>query len=357
MPQPLSLRSRPQRVALTVATLLAFLLAAWVASPLWVGLMMGAVMAFTAQPLHSLLARKLHGHERLSAALATLMGGACVAGGGVVAAFFVVRELLAALALAQQGLDARPLTDHLGPRSLRAFQLVAGDPGAISHRLQQALGRVSEYAAQAAGVVVEAAAGAVLLLVIALATMYYVLVDWQRVATRVERILPLDRRDTRALMIEFRDVGRGAFVATVLSALVQGVLAWMGLAIAGVPQAMTWGALVAIVSFVPVVGTALVWIPVSIYQIGTHHVVAGIFVAAWGALVVMAVTDYVIRPFLVGSRGHTHPLLALVSLLGGISVFGLPGLIAGPVVMSLFVAMLRIYERDTVGTSSSSLAA
>jgi predicted PurR-regulated permease PerM len=337
--------------------LLAFLLAAWVASPLWVGLMMGAVMAFTAQPLHALLARKLHGRERVSAAIATLVGGACVAGGGVVAAFFVLRELLAALALAQRGLDARALTDHLGPRSLRAFQLVAGDPGALSQRLQQALGRMSEYAAQAAGVVFQTATGALLLLVIALATMYYVLVDWHRVASRLERILPLDRRDTRALMIEFRDVGRGAFVATVLSALVQGVLAWIGFAIAGVPQAMTWGAMVATFSFVPLAGTALVWIPVSIYEIGTRHLGAGVFVAAWGALVVMAVTDYVIRPFLVGSRGHTHPLLALVSLLGGISVFGLPGLIAGPVVMSLFVATLRIYERDTAGVTPSSLAA
>lgn len=348
------MRARQQRIALTVATLLAFLLAAWVASPLWVGLMMGTVMAFTAQPLHAFLARRLHGHERLAAVFATLLGGACVAGAALAASFFVVRELLAALALAQQGLDTTALTQHLGPRSLRAFKLVAGDPAAVSHRLQQALGQISEYAAQAAGFVVTAATGAALILVIALATMYYVLVDWRRVAFRIERVLPLDRRDTWALMIEFRDVGRGAFVATVLSALIQGVLAWIGFAIAGVPQAMTWGVLLAILSFVPLVGTALVWVPVAVYLIGAHHVGAGLFVAAWGALVVMAATDYVIRPFLVGSRGHTHPLLALVSLLGGISVFGLPGLIAGPVIMSLFVAILQIYERDTVGTAASS---
>ena len=357
MSQSPSLRSRQQRVALTIATLLAFLLAGWVASPLWVGLMLGAVMAFTAQPLHALLARKLRGHERISAALATLLGGACVAGSVFVAGFVVVRELLAALSLAQQELDVTSLTNHLGPRSLRAFHLVAGDPAAVSSRLQQALDRMSEHAAQAAGIVVETTTGAVLLLVIALATMYYVLIDWRRVVDRVERILPLDCRDTRALISEFRDVGRGAFVATVLSALVQGALGWMGFAIAGVPQAVTWGALLAILSFVPLVGTALVWVPVAAYELGTHHVGAGLFVAAWGALVVMAATDYVIRPFLVGARGHTHPLLTLVSLLGGISVFGLPGLIAGPVVMSLFVAILRIYERDSVSAASSPRAA
>jgi predicted PurR-regulated permease PerM len=72
-----------------------------------------------------------------------------------------------------------------------------------------------------------------------------------------------------------------------------------------------------------------------------------VFILLWGFLVVSLATDYVIRPRLVGKKGHGHPLLTLVSLIGGIEVMGLAGLIVAPIVMSLFLAVLRIYERDT----------
>jgi predicted PurR-regulated permease PerM len=319
--------------------------------------MMGTVMAFTAQPLHDTLVRKLRGHRTPAAAVVTATGGMAILSVGGTAAFFVCRELLEALDVAQRKLDGRALSDQLGPRVLQVLDRIGCDPSVIAQRLQAQLGRVSAYAAQAAGIVVQTATGAVVTLVVALATMYFVLVEGEAVARRLERVLPLDPRDTRALVREFRNVARGAFVAAVLSAIVQGGLAWVGFALGGIPRPLTWAALLAILSFLPVMGTALVWVPAAFYSIATHHVAGGLFIAVWGALVVMAATDYVIRPFLVGSRGQTHPLLTLVSLIGGLAVFGLPGLIAGPVIVSLFVAIARIYERDALGAAPSSRAA
>jgi predicted PurR-regulated permease PerM len=125
---------------------------------------------------------------------------------------------------------------------------------------------------------------------------------------------------------------------------VQGVLASIGFAIGGVPEPVTWSVLLAIASFIPVIGTALVWFPAGLYLITTGHVAWGVFEWVWGLLAVMAATDYVVRPRLVGKNGHTHPLLTLISLVGGVLAFGLPGLVAGPLIVSLFAATLRIYE-------------
>jgi predicted PurR-regulated permease PerM len=83
-----------------------------------------------------------------------------------------------------------------------------------------------------------------------------------------------------------------------------------------------------------------------VWLLTTGHVVRALLLTAWCLLLVMAANDYVIRPRLVGRGGEAHPLLMLVALLGGISVFGIAGVIVGPVIMALFVASAKIYERE-----------
>ncbi len=116
---------------------------------------------------------------------------------------------------------------------------------------------------------------------------------------------------------------------------------------------MTWGLFTMISSLLPVVGTFLVWVPIAAYEIANGHVGWGVFILIWGFIVVSIATDYVIRPRLVGKKGHGHPLLMVVSLIGGIEVMGLPGLIVAPILMSLFLAVLKIYERDSSARCSS----
>jgi predicted PurR-regulated permease PerM len=214
----------------------------------------------------------------------------------------------------------------------------------IHHELQDATG----YATTAAAAIVQATTSAVLGLMIALATMYYVLIDWTRLALRLESVLPLDPRHTRALILEFRDVGRGTLVGTIGTALVQGALAGIGYALGGAHQAATFGLLTAIASLLPIVGTGTIWAPVGISQILNGHVFGGVFILGWGFFIVMTMTDYVIRPRLVGRSCHAHPLFILIALLGGVEAIGLPGLIVAPILVSLFVAVLAIYEREVM---------
>ena len=216
---PLATARRAQRVALGVLMGLTFLVVAWMAAPLLVGLALGTVMGFTAQPLYAGLSKRLGKRRKLASAVTTLLGGLMVVGGGAAAGWVVVRELVAAVAIAQQRLAARPLD---GPRATRVLTALGLDREVVFAKLRDEIGRAANLAATAAGVVVQASAGALLTVVIAMWTMYYVLLDWPRIGRHLERLLPLDPRHTRALVDEFRDVGRRAFVGTVASAIIQG---------------------------------------------------------------------------------------------------------------------------------------
>jgi predicted PurR-regulated permease PerM len=324
----------------------AFAAAAWVASSLYAGILFGTVMAFSAQPLFGWLTKRMHRRRTLAAVLTTIIGGTVMLVGGTVVIVVVVRETGTLFHIAQDKLSGASLASLVGPRGQAALAFLHIDSTQLMSRLQEQLGNVSGEAAKAAGAVLSATTGIILTMLIALFTMYYVVLEWPHIAQRMERVLPLAPEHTRALVREFREVARTAFVGTIATGVVQGAIAGIGFAIVGVPQAFTWGVLTIVASFVPVFGTAMVWGPVAAYLLLTGRPVAGVFVVVWGLAVVMAVSDYVIRPRLVGGRQEDHPLITLIGLLGGIEVFGLPGLIIGPVIMSLFVAVLRIYEAD-----------
>jgi predicted PurR-regulated permease PerM len=322
---------------------LTFLVVAWMAAPLLVGLALGTVMGFTAQPLYAGLSKRFGKRRKLASGVTTLLGGLMVVGGGTAAAWVVARELVAAVAILQQRLASRPLD---GPRAARLLTAIGLDREVVFAKLRDEMGRAANLAAAAAGVVVQASAGALLTVVIAMWTMYYVLLDWPRIGRHLERLLPLDPCHTRALVDEFRDVGRRAFVGTLASAIIQGNLAGVGFLIFGVPHPATGGALLALTSFIPVIGILLVWVPAAIWLLVSGHLARALLLTAYCLVILMAANDYVIRPRLVGSSEDAHPLLTLVSLIGGISVFGVAGVIVGPIALSLFVASARIYERE-----------
>jgi predicted PurR-regulated permease PerM len=177
-------------------------------------------------------------------------------------------------------------------------------------------------------------------------TAYFVLRHWTQILERAERLLPLHPMHTRVVLADFQKVGKEVFIGTMLTGLAQGFLAGVGYAIAGVPEPVLLGALTAICSVVPVVGTLLVWVPVGAGLVVSGHPVAGLFELLWGAFVVGILSDYVIRPKLVGGHGHVPTLLTFIALFGGIKVFGLLGLVVGPVIASVALALVRTYDRE-----------
>jgi predicted PurR-regulated permease PerM len=343
---------RGHRIALSILLVLTFLVAAWVASGLWVSIALGTVMAFTAQPAFRSLSQRMGERRALAAGVVTAGMGLFAGAIGALFLYLAVDELLTIGGILEHTLKASSLAAMVGEPTAKLIDKLGMSRATVLAKIHAELGAGAAYAAGWAGTVIGAGTGAVLGLIMALLTMYYVLVEWRTLIVRIERVLPLNPRHTRALILEFREVGRGVLVGTVVSAILQGCLGGVAFVVLGVPQALTWGVATGFASFLPVLGTSIVWGPVGAYLILNDDPFAGVCVLVWGLLIVTMATDYVIRPRLLG-RKVGHPLLVLLALLGGIEVLGLPGLIVGPILMSFFLAVLRIYERETQGPSEA----
>lgn len=332
----------PQRIGLSVLAVIALFGAAYVAHPVWMGLVLGTTMGFTSEPLYRWLAPRLRYRRALAALITTFLGGLVALTAIGVVAYITISEIVEMVS----EMRAPSPDELLGPWGQKMLARMRVSPEAFVAQINSALLSLSEKAAGGLADAVASMTSLLLISVIAFFTMYYVLIEWAAIVRRLEHMLPLEPRHTRALVHEFRSVGRSALVGTMGTALVQGLLAGAGYALAGVEQPMLWAMVTMFASFIPVVGTAVIWIPVALVSIAQGRTGSGVFVFAWGVLVVTSLSDYYIRPRLVGSKGQVHPLPLLVSLLGGVEMFGLMGVIVGPILMSLCLSILRIYEQE-----------
>lgn len=346
LPDGVPYAPRTRRRALIAVVVISFVAAVWVAAPLWVAVLVGGVLAISMQRPYLALAQRL-GVRRASwaAAIVTLASGLVATVIGVLVALTFTSELMRVVTHLD-GERTGSLAGLLGERGARAIAELGIDTERLYRWIQGELEAAAAYAASIGALVVRTASFAVLGLVVALMTMYYVLLEGPSLARRIERVAPLDPRHTRALLVEAREVGRTAFIGTIATAVVQGLIAGLGYTMLGVPQPVMWALATALGSFLPIIGTAIVWVPLSGYLLVEGHPVKAILLVAWGIVAITSLADYWIRPKIVGSRGHGHPLFTLIALLGGIEVFGLAGLLVAPIVMSVFVAAFRLYERE-----------
>jgi predicted PurR-regulated permease PerM len=188
--------------------------------------------------------------------------------------------------------------------------------------------------------------GAALTFFFTVMSTFFVLRRWPTILAAAERMLPLHPMHTRVVLAEFEQVGKEVFVGTVLTGLIQGLLAGIGYGLGGAPEVGLLATLTALSSLVPAVGTLMVWVPVGLGLILSGRVGAGVFELAWGALVTVVVVDYVIRPRLVGGGENIPTLVTFIALFGGVELFGVIGLIFGPVIAAVAMALLRTYDRE-----------
>jgi predicted PurR-regulated permease PerM len=336
-------RSR-ERQALGWLVLVAVAAIGWLALPFATGLLLGAVMAFMLEPLYRLLVR--HRGRPSAAAVSVVLSSGVVVVAAIAGLITLFVERAAAFAQALNGqLSAG------GPNSER-IETVMGwlshvgiSSASLRARLEAGAGEIASRSAALAASLASGTFMGLLSLLFALLAMYAVLRYWPRMVSALELVSPLHRGYTRALLTEFRRVGRLTISGTVLTALAQGSIAAVGYWISGVPQPLFLGVATAITSLIPAVGTMLVWVPAGVYLLLGGHTARAIVEFLWGAIMVVGLSDYVIRPRVVGDEA-IPALLVFIALFGGVYVMGLAGLIVGPVLMQLAVAVLRLYARE-----------
>jgi predicted PurR-regulated permease PerM len=175
--------------------------------------------------------------------------------------------------------------------------------------------------------------------------LFFVLRDGPKLAASVVRMLPIEPRLRGKLWQHLIDVTRAVFMGIGLTAVVQGILLGIGFAIAGMPSPLVFGVVGMLFALIPVVGTAILWLPSALWLLVQGEPGHALFLVAWGVLVVGSVDNF-LRPILISGRVEVPTLAVFIGVMGGLSAFGFIGLFLGPIVLGLLVALFRFFGED-----------
>lgn len=227
-------------------------------------------------------------------------------------------------------------------RKMPGYKYVAPYRGPIVKKVSELVGGMGNFVFQHLSSFTAGAVVFFLNFAIMLYAMFFFLLDGPAILSKILYYMPLESKDERKILDGFRSMARATIKGLVVVGAVQGGLAGLALWAAGIPSVLFWSTLMAVLSVLPNIGCALVWMPACVYLFITGKTTAGVLVFIWCAVVV-ASADNVLRPMLVGKDTKVHELLVLVSTLGGLTLLGLEGFILGPVLALVFLTVWDIY--------------
>jgi predicted PurR-regulated permease PerM len=324
-----------------------------ITEPFLVPLAWSAVLAIFFYPLHERIA------ARMKPSPAALISTAAVT------LLLIVPALIVLVYTARQAIDAtaRIQTSLLNPGGTIPAQAIAWFhrqlPEAwrtmdFSEPLRQGAEKIASFLATRLGLLVKNLVSFFLDLFLLIFALFFMFRDGKGILRGVRHMVPFDATIQRDMLEESKELIFASVAVGLLIAAIQGFLGGVAFAITGIPTAIFWGVLIAFCSLIPVVGSALVWIPATLWLGFSGH---------WGKAVliliicggVATVADNIVRPLLLRNRTQLNDLLLFISMIGGLEVFGLLGLVAGPTVVAAAMGVFRVYmeHRDEMAVKSA----
>ena len=218
------------------------------------------------------------------------------------------------------------------------------DPEAAQRFLAERLQTWGGALASSTLLVVGGAVGAIVQMALVVFTLFYLFRDGDRIRQAVYGILPLERIQMHDIAVRTKEVIAATIYGVLVIAAIQGTLGTIIFAILGLPSAILWGVVMFFLSMIPMAGAFLVWVPAAIYLALTGAYVKAIILVAWGAIVISSIDNF-LSPRLVGRRARLHELLIFFAVLGGLQVFGVLGIVLGPVVVAVTLALIEMMRQ------------
>ena len=331
---------------LVVAVSLAF---AWILWPFSGAVLWATVLAIVFAPLFRKVAKSMR-KKRTLAALTTVM---------IILLIVILPLTLVTMLLIQEGFSvySRIQSGELNIGSY--FQQIFGalpawlvdlldrfgftNFGVMQERLSSSLLKGSQFVAAQAFNIGQNTFDFIVNLFIVLYLLFFLLRDGDQLSRRIREAIPLRAEQQRDLFTKFTTVIRATVKGNIVVAIVQGALGGVIFWFLGVHAAVLWAVLMAFLSLLPAVGSALIWLPVAIYFLVTGAVWQGITLIAFGVLVI-GLVDNVLRPVLVGKDTKMPDFVVLIATLGGMAIFGLNGFVIGPVIAAMFMAVWDLFS-------------
>jgi predicted PurR-regulated permease PerM len=305
-----------------------------------------AVLVIVFYPIHKRLAKKIQ-RRRLSALVSSVLVITIVVLPLTFLTIALVNELagvagnlpdlMAQLMNSEKGATgkvAKWIHDHLALDGAKSQEFVIDQlKTAGASLLGQSVGIVGNMV------------GAIAKAFFVIVTMYYLFRDGDKILRTLSETLPLDNGQSEAMLARVSQVVSASVYGVVTIAMLQGLLGGLAFWALGVPSPILWGVVLAFVCMIPIAGSFFVWLPASIYLVLGGHWTKGLLLILWGVLVISTIDNF-LRPRLIKNQTKLHELFVFFSVLGGMSVFGLLGIVLGPVVLAITLGLLDTFKQE-----------
>ncbi len=224
------------------------------------------------------------------------------------------------------------------------LQELTGQRIDIEQNVEKAVDRFTSLTlgsfSQVLGLIANASIGITVMLFL----LYYMLKDGEMLVAWLNDLVPLPQDITESLHSKMSKTTWAVIKGHVMVAIIQGLVAGIGLIVTGVPNSVFWTFVMVLLGFIPIIGTILVWLPASIYLFLVDRPVMAMLLALYGFIIV-GLTDNIIRPLAVERGADLHPAVIIIGVLGGVYIFGAVGLFIGPITLGIFKSVLVVFEK------------
>jgi predicted PurR-regulated permease PerM len=353
-PQSADWFSRERVLALTLlgATLLVLYVCYRLVQPFLPALAGALALAVVAYPLHRLICRLIP-QSTLSAALAVLAVMLVIIGPAVFVTHHLVREATTAVQTAKDMSGRWRIAIERNPRVAPVLAWIEEQIDLDVDKLaRQAAGVMGSHS----GELLSGSVWVVTQLLITLFVLFYFFRARRATEQLVRSLMPLSERETDEVFARVKDTIRATVFGSLVVAAVQGAAGGLMFAILGIPGALFWGIVMALLATVPVMGTFVVWAPAAAFLALEGNWGKALILAGWGILAI-GLVDNLLYPLVVGTRLQLHPLPVFFSILGGLTLFGAAGVILGPVTLAVADALIDLWRRRTAAGRTAEEAA
>jgi predicted PurR-regulated permease PerM len=331
-------------IFLLVILVLVLLASFFVLRPFLTEIIIAMVLVSIFYPLYGWLLGKLKGRKSIASLIMCLLILILIIVPLVNFVFYLSGRSIEAYGAIREYLEKNPIEEIINHGVLEKLDFFGLKNVKLQDYLINIAGKINEFIISVATAFLKGTTQFVTSLILIIFSMYFFFKDGDRLLGKLMELTPLANKYDRAIFKKFRDVGYSTILSTFITAIVQGLVGGIGFMIIGLP-AFFPAVIMTVLSLLPYIGSAIVWLPVGVYLLFVGQIWQGIFLLAWGLLVVSLIDNF-LRPYLIKGKAEVHPIFIFFSILGGIALFGFWGIIFGPLIIALTVTILDIYEKE-----------
>lgn len=323
---------------------MAGILAAFSAALIWAG-----IIALALHPLYKKMAALFRGRTGLAAAVMTLITLLLIIGPALLLLAVLVSQAVGLYQWALEGVKSGAAAELWNRLASSVSQTVLAHPLLAGFDMKgifvNGLGQISSSLATQIGSVLRETALLVVNLLVMLIALFFFFRSGEDYYRAVMDLLPFKHEQKQAIARKFHDTFSAVINGVFLIALGQGCMTGIGFALFRVPFPVFWGFLAAFLALLPIGGAALVWIPGAVFLLLTGSTLQGVLLAIWG-LVLVSLPDNFLKPMLIGKKANLPTFFLFLGILGGLRVYGILGILFGPLIVTLLTAFIQIYREE-----------